>query len=103
MDTKTNHRARAKKQQEKLRSEAWALLGKQCVFCESTEELHAAHVKPTSLNGAGRGGKRRWKDVIDHPDHYAPMCRECHRTFDRYVYELMRLARGAQVEEEIPF
>ncbi len=53
-------------------------------FCEHPyEKLEFAHTKRTGLNGWGRGRKERYYDVINHPDSYILLCKECHKLFDR--------------------
>lgn len=42
-----------------------------------------AHVKPTGLDGPGRGMERRYRDVLKNPDCYRVLCKECHRKADR--------------------
>lgn len=71
------------------------------MFCETNEQIEAAHVVPTGLKGEGRGLDRRYRDVLKHPDCYRPMCKRCHRTFDK----LARLIRAElePAEEPIPF
>lgn len=50
--------------------------------CGSTEELEFAHVKPTKLNGRGRGFNHRVKDVRSHPEAYRLLCKACHWFLD---------------------
>lgn len=79
-----------------LKQRAFTSIGDACVFCGKDEELHAAHVKPTGLNGHGRGMERRFLDVLKHPDAYRPMCKACHQTFDA-------LAKLVKEDEVVPF
>jgi hypothetical protein len=54
------------------------LRGNCCEECSSTDELQWAHIKPTGLNGEGRGQSRRYHDIKKHPDHYKLWCKPCH-------------------------
>lgn len=44
--------------------------------------LEFAHLKPTGLNGQGRGHDRRLKDVRENPGSYCLLCHPCHVAFD---------------------
>lgn len=81
-----------------LKRRAFKLLGFHCIFCGCTRRkrkktktgtraicMHAAHVVPTGLNGAGRGLDRRYRDIIKNPDKYRLMCEDCHRIFDALI------------------
>lgn len=50
--------------------------------CSSTKNLQFAHLKKTNLSGMGRGSYNRIRDVRDHPECYALLCKECHKLFD---------------------
>lgn len=91
---------RRRRYQDKLKVRAFDAIGRACVFCESEDDVQAAHVLPTDLRGPGRGKKRRFADVVRKPEAYRPMCRRCHRTFDALVARMRAVSR---VEEEIPF
>jgi len=58
--------------------------GGRCQVCGNStyEELQFAHVKPTSLDGGGRGSYARLKDVQKHPECYRLLCETCHQGFD---------------------
>lgn len=58
------------------------LFGGMCVLCWTTENLEFAHIKPTKLNGLGRGRKERYYDVKNNPKSYVLMCKKCHERFD---------------------
>lgn len=45
-------------------------------------ELQLAHLRPTGLDGRGRGFERRMADVRAHPFDYCLLCPPCHRRFD---------------------
>jgi len=62
--------------------------GGKCVVCGQLWELEFAHVKPTGLNGDGRGRKERYYDIKNHPDCYALMCTKDHKEFDKISQEL---------------
>lgn len=95
------HLARQKRHIALQKKRAFDAIGRRCHFC-GKRGVHAAHVRPTLLHGAGRGNQKRWRDVLDNPSCYEPMCVSCHRKFDKLVYALFQLARG-KVEEPIPF
>lgn len=44
--------------------------------------LEFAHIKPTGLNGKGRGLRRRYLDIKRNPDAYKLLCFICHRRLD---------------------
>jgi hypothetical protein len=46
---------------------------------EGIPSLEFAHIKPTGLNGRGRGQTQRVLDIERHPDAYRLLCKECHR------------------------
>jgi hypothetical protein len=78
--------------------------GDRCVFCGAAEYVQFAHVRPTALRGSSRGKKHRCRDVVANPECYRAMCTACHRLFDKFVHDLMELARGNVVKEApIPF
>lgn len=81
-----------------LKKRAFDAIGRVCVFCESEEEIHAAHVLPTGLKGSSRGLDRRFRDVIKNPKCYRPMCKKCHRIFDA----LVKLVKPDPIVEEDP-
>lgn len=58
--------------------------GNKCFDCGNTSilpEFH--HIKPTGLNGRGRGSSQRAKDIRDHPDAYVLLCKSCHKARHR--------------------
>lgn len=99
---------RDRRYQDRLKERARALLGSECVFCSSEENLQAAHVAVTRLSraGPGRGMKRRLKDVVQNPDAYRAMCARCHRLFDALTGKLVDSLLALKNSEEnspIPF
>lgn len=112
-EQKERHRARAKAQQLRLRAAAHFVLGDQCVFCDAKRDgthsdgkpvmLEAAHIFDTELRGMGRGGHKRYKDIIANPHAYACMCKRCHGVFDRLTRKLRDAVRKEEPEEPIPF
>ena len=50
-----------------------------CGICGHKQKIEFHHIKPTTLNGQGRGLWRRAKDIREHPDAYLPLCYFCHR------------------------
>lgn len=60
--------------------------GGKCVMCgygkTVPEKLEFAHIKPTKLNGEGRGLNRHYNDIKKNPSHYVLVCKRCHRTID---------------------
>jgi hypothetical protein len=57
--------------------------GGKCILCGATEKLQFAHLRETGLRGWSRGKKRRYYDIVKHPDDYALMCEKCHKQFDK--------------------
>jgi hypothetical protein len=57
--------------------------GGACDACGATWTLEFAHVKPTGLNGRGRGKYRRLRDILRNRDAYRLLCRECHLIMDQ--------------------
>jgi len=54
-----------------------------CEQCNMKKNrLEFAHIKPTGLNGKGRGRNRRVLDIMKNKDCYKLLCRSCHRDFD---------------------
>ncbi len=53
--------------------------GGKCERCGGPPPFQFHHVKPTGLNGQGRGYNRRVLDVLNNPDAYVMLCEECHR------------------------
>lgn len=51
--------------------------------CQTTSNLQFAHIKPTGLNGMGRGYTERVLDIMDNIECYMLLCIECHKEFDR--------------------
>jgi predicted restriction endonuclease len=56
--------------------------------CNEQYELQFAHIKPTELNGRGRGRKERYYDVIRNPTSYLLMCKDHHEMYDGGVIGL---------------
>ena len=69
---------------KKLRELLLKAFFNKCWFknCKKTENLEFAHIKPTTLNGRGRGRWRRTYDVINNPCRYVLLCHEHHRFLD---------------------
>ena len=42
-------------------------------------QLEFAHIKPTGLNGKGRGQTARYYDIVNKPDSYKLVCQRCHK------------------------
>lgn len=80
----------------------WVLLieeyGGKCNACGDTDELEFAHIRPTGLNGCGRGKSRRLRDVLAHPDAYLLLCVECHEALDGETYRNNRGKRIVKVK-----
>lgn len=59
--------------------------GGRCERCHSKRKkvLEFAHIKPTTLNGRGRGQSRRYLDIKRNPTSYRLLCKACHKLFDR--------------------
>lgn len=64
--------------------------GNKCHFkgCEQQYELQFAHIRPTNLNGMGRGRNERYYDIIRNPDAYILMCKDHHEMYDNGVIGL---------------
>jgi hypothetical protein len=65
-----------------LRSRLIADFGGCCKVCGALTPLEWAHIKPTSVNGKGRGSFRRLRDVRKHPGCYLLVCAQCHAEMD---------------------
>lgn len=66
----------------KMKSRACALFSDKCSMCGSSEKLEFAHKEPT-LSGCGRGSKERYREVLNFPERFVRLCRECHVEYDR--------------------
>ena len=68
----------------KLRAQVDALLPPEpCFRCHVYgEATELAHIKPTGVNGRGRGCGQRLRDVLKNPTHFVRLCVPCHRGFD---------------------
>jgi len=59
-----------------------------CYLClqskgfDSNLEFH--HLRPTGLQGMGRGFDNRIRDIANNPDKYITLCRECHEKVHGY-------------------
>jgi 5-methylcytosine-specific restriction endonuclease McrA len=53
------------------------VLGQACIVCGSPKQVDPAHLVPRSLGGC------------DEPDCVAPLCRRCHRSYDRGELDLL--------------
>jgi hypothetical protein len=62
--------------------------GGKCVICGQIWELEFAHIKETGLSGEGRGQRKRYYDIKNHPDCYTLMCKKDHKDFDKISSEL---------------
>ena len=69
------------------RNELIIEFGGKCEECHSTESLEFAHKEPTGLSGRGRGRKERLYDVINNPDKYRLLCKDCHEMYDNGLLE----------------
>jgi len=67
---------------KRLKVRCRKLFGSSCQSCGATSRLHYAHVAPTSVNGKGRGLKRRYLDILKHPECYRRLCSLCHGSLD---------------------
>jgi hypothetical protein len=54
-----------------------------CKVCGCELSLEFAHLRPTGLNGRGRGMKARLLNIQKHLEDYVLMCHSCHREYDR--------------------
>ena len=72
----------------KLFGELKKLFGGKCKNCGTEEKLEFAHVKPTDLNGMGRGKITRYYDIKNYPDCYTLLCDKCHKLFDSLSSEI---------------
>jgi hypothetical protein len=57
--------------------------GGACSVCGALEDLEFAHTFHTGLEGQGRGRNARIRDIIQHPEAYRLLCKECHVRLDR--------------------
>ena len=65
-----------------------------CYMCLKSEgfdlKLEFHHLKPTGLNGEGRGYDNRIRDIVNNGEKYITLCRECHEKihgYRGYVYD----------------
>ena len=72
-----NHGWHRKKRFEEIDSR-----GGKCEECGDDNDLEFAHIRPTGLNGKGRGYNERVLDVLRNPDAYRLLCKRCHKRFD---------------------
>jgi hypothetical protein len=80
-----------------------AARGNRCEVCgrsgddfnfELPVELQFAHLRPTALDGRGRGQTQRYRDIVAHPDAYRLVCKgACHRQVDQEVRAAARAAK----------
>ncbi len=63
----------------RVRANIIADRGGKCETCDGPGPFEFHHVKPTGLNGRGRGFNARVLDVLRHPKAYIMLCEECHR------------------------
>jgi hypothetical protein len=77
--------------------------GGKCIICERTWSLEFAHIKPTKLNGEGRGLRKRFYDIVNHPDSYCLMCNKDHKYFDSLCGEikLQWLVKNSKIYIEV--
>lgn len=55
----------------------------ECGICqEDIDKLQFAHIKPTKLNGEGRGIRHRYYDIKRNPDSYYLTCKSNHDKID---------------------
>jgi len=71
---------RQNKDIKRLKKKLIKQFGGKCIVCGKTTNLEFAHIKPTKLNGKGRGRKERYYDVLKNPDYYCLTCKE-HNSF----------------------
>ncbi len=50
-----------------------------CGICGHRQKIQFHHIKPTKVNGIGRGLNVRALDIMKHPDCYIPLCYFCHQ------------------------
>lgn len=72
--------------------------GGACNACGAVDELEFAHIKPTALNGLGRGNHARLRDVLRNPVAYLLLCVECHEQLDGATYRSRNGKRVAKVK-----
>lgn len=55
-----------------------------CVICgQIPNEFAHIHDKPTMMKSWGRGSVRRINDLLKNPKNYVPLCKSCHKRYDR--------------------
>ena len=52
---------------------------------EGQPNLQFAHLRPTGLNGEGRGSNHRILDILRNPDCYVLLCPDCHFLLDQAI------------------
>lgn len=72
----------------RLFNELRRVFGGKCIICGKMWALEFAHLKDTGLSGDGRGQRKRYYDIKNHPECYTLMCKEDHHKFDRISPEL---------------
>jgi len=81
----------------RLFNELRQAFGGKCVVCGQLYSLEFAHLKETGLDGEGRGQRKRYYDIKNHPDAYTLMCKKHHEKFDhQYEDKLKWLQENAK-------
>jgi hypothetical protein len=66
----------------RLKSQLLQHYNNRCFFCGSTINLQFAHIRPTKINGQGRGRITRYYDIKNNLLKYELLCEECHTAYD---------------------
>jgi hypothetical protein len=54
-----------------------------CSVAGCLEPVEFAHKNETGVNGRGRGKRKRFYDIVNHPECYLPLCHDHHKLYDR--------------------
>ena len=79
----TNHPNKWIKEAFKILREEFGGFCQNCGKRNYKDNLEFAHIKPTDLNGRGRGRKERYYDIKNNKDHYKLLCKSCHKELDK--------------------
>lgn len=78
----TNPKGYIKEYVRRKRNRLLHYFGRVCAKCRGKNSLEFAHKEDTGLNGAGRGGLSRVRDVEKNRDKYLLLCKKCHYEYD---------------------
>jgi len=62
-----------------------------CWLCLETGKIQFHHLRETKLTGNGRGRKERYYDILNNPECYFPICKECHDFIHHSGIDLLKI------------